>query len=74
MRERNEKKIEVCAKSVKDVKDLLYFMSTNKLKNTLIIKLIEGCDRAINVYFVIYKYIEYNFHTKTFIIVFLINK
>eukprot|EP01084_Bolivina_argentea_P088816 160350_1 len=33
MREKEEKKIEVCAKSVKDVKDLLYFMTTNKLKS-----------------------------------------
>eukprot|EP01084_Bolivina_argentea_P088815 160349_1 len=33
MREKEEKRIEICAKDVKDVKDLLYFMTTNKLKS-----------------------------------------
>eukprot|EP01084_Bolivina_argentea_P088820 160357_1 len=33
MREKQEKTIEICAKDVKDVEDLLYFMSTNKLKS-----------------------------------------
>eukprot|EP01084_Bolivina_argentea_P088817 160351_1 len=33
MREKEENKIAVYAKSVKDVKDLLYFMTTNKLKS-----------------------------------------